>query len=70
MQPGDIVGFVSSVDGLDIAHVGIVDCVNNETTFIHASSTQKKVVENDGAMADYVKGIKKNSGVVIIRPQF
>lgn len=70
MQPGDIVGFVSSVDGLDIAHVGIVDRVNNETTFIHASSTQKKVVENDGAMADYVKGIKKNSGVVIIRPQF
>ncbi len=70
IQAGDIVGFISTVNGLDIAHVGIVDWINDKLTFIHASSTEKKVIQNSEPMSDYVKSIKRNSGVVIIRPQF
>ena len=70
IQVGDIVGFVSTQKGLDIAHVGVVDWVDGELTFVHASSTEKKVICNSGSMSDYVKGIKRNSGIVIIRPQF
>lgn len=70
IQAGDIVGFISTVNGLDIAHVGIVDWVNGNLSFIHASSTDKKVIQNPEPMSDYVKSIKRNSGVVIIRPQY
>ncbi|MGM9759038.1 MAG: N-acetylmuramoyl-L-alanine amidase-like domain-containing protein [Parabacteroides sp.] len=67
-QEGDIVCFVTSIPGLDISHLGIVCRVDGKLTFIHASSTRKEVIVNEASLSDYVKGIRKNIGVMLLRP--
>lgn len=57
---GDIVGFVSTVDGLDISHVALAYWADdNELHFIHASFKKMKVVIEKKTLADYaVNGIR------------
>ncbi|WP_370860726.1 N-acetylmuramoyl-L-alanine amidase-like domain-containing protein [Parabacteroides faecis] len=69
IKDGDIVCFVTTIKGLDISHVGIVYRVGDELTFIHASTTQKKVIVNEAPLQEYVESIKRNSGIMIVRPQ-
>ena len=53
---------------LYISHVGVVCRVGDKLTFIHASTTQKKVIVNDAPLQEYVESIKRNSGIMIVRP--
>ena len=69
IKEGDIVCFVTTIKGLDISHVGVVCRVGDKLTFIHASTTQKKVIVNDAPLQEYVESIKRNSGIMIVRPQ-
>ena len=39
-------------------------------TFIHASSGKKRVIINEESLQDYVLGIKKSKGIMVLRPQF
>lgn len=70
IQNGDIVCFVTTIKGLDISHVGIISREGDKLTFIHASTSQKKVIVNAEPLQDYVQSIKRNSGIMIVRPQF
>ena len=70
IRNGDIVCFVTTVKGLDISHVGIICREGDKLTFIHASTTQKRVIVNEEPLQDYVQGIKRNCGILIVRPQF
>lgn len=70
IRTGDIVCFVSSIKGLDISHVGIVHKEGDKMTFIHASSGKKRVIINEESLQDYVLGIKKSKGIMVLRPQF
>lgn len=70
IRTGDIVCFVTSIKGLDISHVGIVHKEGDKMTFIHASSGKKRVIINEESLQDYVLGIKKSKGVMVLRPQF
>jgi len=69
MQNGDMVGFVTAIKGLDLSHTGIIYWKEGRLTFIHASSTLKKVVVNEGSLASYAEGIKSNKGIMVIRSQ-
>lgn len=69
IEDGDIVCFVTTIKGLDISHVGIICRVGDKLTFIHASTTYKKVIVNEAPLQEYVEGIKRNSGIMIVRPQ-
>ncbi len=69
MQSGDIVGFVTTIKGLDLSHVGVIYRKGDKLTFIHASSTAKKVIVNEESLADYVQRIRSNKGIMIIRTQ-
>lgn len=69
IKEGDIVCFVTTIKGLDISHVGVVCRVGDKLTFIHASTTQKKVIVNEAPLQEYVESIKRNSGIMIVRPQ-
>lgn len=69
IHTGDIVCFVTSINGLDISHVGIIHKEGTKVTFIHASSTKKKVIINEESIQDYVLSIKKNRGIIVLRPQ-
>lgn len=70
LKSGDIVGFVTTVPGLDISHVGLIYKEGDKLTFIHASSTQRKVIINKEPLAGFVKGSSRNSGIVVVRPVF
>lgn len=70
IRTGDIVCFVTLIKGLDISHVGIVHKEGDKMTFIHASSGKKRVIINEESLQDYVLGIKKSKGIMVLRPQF
>lgn len=68
IKSGDIIGFVTSVAGLDMTHVGIAYQSNGKLTFVHASITGKSVIIERGSLVEYVNKIKSNIGIRIIRP--
>ncbi len=67
IKPGDIIGFNTSVPGLDITHVGIAYMENGKLTFIHASTTGKRVIIEPAGLTGYLNKIKSNNGIRIIR---
>lgn len=68
IKDGDIICFVTTVKGLDVTHVGIACRVGEKLTFIHASSTAKKVIVNPESLQVYAEGIKTNKGLLVARP--
>jgi len=68
LKNGDIVCFTTSIEGLDVTHVGIVYKQEGTTTFIHASSSAKKVIINPDSISTYVEKIKTNTGIIVARP--
>ncbi|WP_085535233.1 N-acetylmuramoyl-L-alanine amidase-like domain-containing protein [Massilibacteroides vaginae] len=70
IKDGDMICFVTSIAGLDVSHVGIARWESGRLTFVHASSTQKKVVVQSGTLQEYAKSVSKNSGILVVRPQF
>ena len=67
IQNGDLIAITTTISGLDIAHVGLAYFVNDQLHLFHASSTQKKVVISEKTLQDYLKGIKKNNGIIVAR---
>ena len=68
LKDGDILGFNSTVKGLDIAHVALVyHKENGQVGFIHASQVDGKVVIDEKSIADYVNARKSNNGIRIVR---
>ena len=68
LKDGDILGFNSTVKGLDIAHVALVyHKENGEVGFIHASQGDGKVVIDVKSIHDYVNSRKNNNGIRIVR---
>ncbi|GHT08040.1 xylanase [Bacteroidia bacterium] len=68
IRSGDIVCFTTSMPGLDISHLGIAYWHKGRLTFIHASSTAKKVIINPESLADYCSAVKTNTGIMVLRP--
>lgn len=76
LQAGDIIGIVSSVDGLDIAHTGLAYLPNPGTQptaleesvgLLHASLSGGVVVSPD--LQRYVQQIGHMIGIVVARPR-
>lgn len=67
LKDGDIIAIATSKAGLDYSHTGLIVREGNRARFLHASSTQKKVVL-DVPIADYVKKTSTNIGITILRP--
>lgn len=62
MREGDIVCFVSKVQGLDITHVGLLHKMGGRWHFIHASSKAGKVIVEPKELSDYAA-----NGVRLVR---
>ena len=67
IRNGDIICFVSNLDGLDIAHVAIAH-IHDKVGFIHASLTEGKVVIDRQSIAGYALGRNNIAGIKIVRP--
>ncbi|MEZ2413831.1 N-acetylmuramoyl-L-alanine amidase-like domain-containing protein [Muriicola sp. E247] len=67
---GDIIALATSIEGLDVTHTGFaIRMPDNRIHLLHASS--KGAVEiSELPLVDYLKKIKKNTGVIMARPVF
>lgn len=70
LQHGDIIALTSSIEGIDINHVGIIIKRANEFFLLHASLSSKKVLVSDEPLTDFLKPASKNNGIMIARPVF
>ena len=70
MQNGDIVCFVTQIEGLDVSHTGFIYWRDQKLGFIHASSTAKQVIIEPKSLSEYAAGISTTTGIMIVRPVF
>lgn len=69
LRSGDIIGLVSKTPGMDVDHTGLIVVENGKPVFVHASSTQKKVVK-DKPLAEVDSASGKYLGIVVARPMW
>ncbi|MHA4738472.1 N-acetylmuramoyl-L-alanine amidase-like domain-containing protein [Dyadobacter sp. MSC1_007] len=67
LHDGDIVAFTSSVEGLDVNHMGIISKVGSRAYLIHASLSGKKVIMSNVPLAEYVASVPKHTGMIVAR---
>lgn len=68
LQDGDIIIFTTKIPGLDFSHLGIaVKGKDGCFHFIHASSDHGKVVLSEKSIAEYMIGLKRHSGLLVLR---
>lgn len=69
IKTGDIIALTTSIEGLDITHTGIATREKDgRIHLLHASTGSMKVEVSDLPLSDYLKNIKKNTGIMIARP--
>jgi len=65
---GDIIALTTSITGLDITHTGIaIREKDGRIHLLHASSSGKVEV-SELPLVEYLKKIKKNTGIMVARP--
>ncbi len=68
IKNGDILAFTSTIDGLDVNHVGIAVKMDDDRIHVlHAPNVGYKVQITDLPLAEYVNEIEKDSGVIVAR---
>lgn len=70
LKHGDIIALTSTIDGVDVNHVGIIIQKGAEFYLLHAPLSGKKVLISDGPIADFLKPKSINNGIMIARPVF
>lgn len=70
MRSGDIVCFATNIEGLDVSHVGFVYQDKGRCTFIHASTSARKVIIEPQSIQSYLTKNKRNVGLIVVRPFF
>lgn len=69
IKDGDIIAFTTSIKGLDISHVAIaVLHADRRIHLLHAPIVGSKVQITEAPLTDYIKKVKKHTGIIILRP--
>jgi hypothetical protein len=64
LRTGDYAGIYTEAEGLDVSHVGIVIRDGGRLLLRHASSIQRKVLDQD-----FLPYISEKPGIVVLRPE-
>jgi len=64
IKTGDYIGIYSKAEGLDVSHVGIAVRKGSRVIFRHASSENRKVIDQD--FKDY---LSDKPGLIVLRPK-
>ena len=68
MMNGDIVAITTSIEGLDITHVGFAIRLQDKRVYLlHASSDFKRVMVTDKPLAEYLAKNKTHTGIMVAR---
>ncbi|MEO9893674.1 N-acetylmuramoyl-L-alanine amidase-like domain-containing protein [Aurantibacter sp.] len=69
IKSGDIIALATSINGLDVTHTGIATREKDgRIHLLHASTGSMEVEVSKLPLAEYLKGIKKNIGILVARP--
>ncbi|MBR9855056.1 MAG: DUF1460 domain-containing protein [Algicola sp.] len=69
IKSGDIIALATSIKGLDVTHTGIaLHQPDGRLHLLHASSKNGVVEISKLPLADYLKNIKNNIGIIVARP--
>lgn len=69
IKTGDIIALATSINGLDVTHTGIATREKDgRIHLLHASTGSMQVEITKKPLAEYLKGIKKNIGILVARP--
>mgnify|MGYP003311338130 CR=1 FL=1 len=67
IKNGDIIALVTTVAGLDIAHVGFAYWKEGNLHLLHASSAKSKVIKDPLTLYEYQKNKKRQIGIKVLR---
>lgn len=68
IQSGDIIAITTDVEGLDYSHMGIaVKDASGVVRLLHASSSAKQVIVSETELFDYLAGVKRHTGITVVR---
>lgn len=69
VRSGDIIALATSINGLDVTHTGFaIRMDNGRIHLLHASSANEEVEISELPLADYLKNIRHNTGIMVARP--
>ena len=68
LKEGDIIGLTTSINGLDVAHVGVLVKMDDGLHLLHASQSSMKVEISDEPISSFLKPNSKNTGIMVARP--
>ncbi len=70
IKTGDIVALATSINGLDVTHTGIaIREKDGRIHLLHASTTSMEVEVTKKPLSEYLKGVKRNIGILVARPK-
>lgn len=67
IKEGDIIAIATTIDGLDVTHVGFAFWQCGKLHLLHASSIAKEVIADPQPLYDYMKNKKSQCGVRVFR---
>ena len=67
IRDGDILALVTTIDGLDVTHLGFAVWQGSKLHLMHASMSHGRVVIDERTLYDYLKGRKSCPGVRVVR---
>lgn len=68
IQNGDLIAITTTVEGLDIGHVGIaVKMKDGRIHLLHAPTVNTKVHITEEPLSDYLMKYERHSGVIVLR---
>ena len=68
LRNGDILGFTTSIEGLDTSHTGILVKEHGRSQVLHAPLAGKMVVLSESSLPEYLERNKKMTGFIAARP--
>lgn len=67
IKPGDLIAITTSMQNLDIVHVGFAIEKEGRIHLLHAGTKNMKVEISEKTLHDYLKGNKSQSGIMVAR---
>jgi len=67
IHDGDLIALATTIEGMEVAHVGMAIHKNSRLYFLHASSIDKKVEISDVPLFDMLKNKSMYTGIIVSR---
>jgi hypothetical protein len=68
IEPGDIIGITTSIEGLDIVHTGMAIRTNGVLKYLHAPLSKGKVQISEEPLVEYLASHTNQTGIMVARP--